>query len=163
MPGLLPLTSGAPRRLVGAAVTGPQLSSTVYESRSTWFSAFQAPAYAMGEPEGCTNSVPSCRRLIVFVQQAAESISPTYPCINGKRRPRELFLLRCLELQRTVRSLAVVMMNVDREDVLKVGSGEDEQPVQALRPHGSVKGAFIRLPRLSCSFAQRQYVVAAIT
>jgi len=26
-----------------------------------------------------------------------------------------------------------------------------------------VKGAFIRLPRLSCSFAQRQYVVAAIT
>ena len=29
--------------------------------------------------------------------------------------------------------------------------------------HYPVKGAFIRLPRLSCSFAQRQYVVAAIT
>ncbi len=26
-----------------------------------------------------------------------------------------------------------------------------------------LKGTFIRLPRLSCSFAQRQYVVAAIT
>ncbi len=30
-------------------VTGPSRRSTVYESRSTWFSAFQAPAYAMGE------------------------------------------------------------------------------------------------------------------
>jgi hypothetical protein len=36
-----------------------------------------------------------------------------------------------------VRSLAVVMTNVDPEDVLEVASGEDEQPVQALRPHGS--------------------------
>jgi hypothetical protein len=28
------------------------------------------------------------------------------------------------------------MTNVDPEDVLEVASGEDEQPVQALRPHG---------------------------
>jgi hypothetical protein len=48
--------------------------------------------------EGCTNSVPSCCRLIVFVQQPAKSISPTHPCINGKRRPLELSLLRCLKL-----------------------------------------------------------------
>jgi hypothetical protein len=80
---------------------------------------------------------PSCCRLIIFVQQSAKSISPTHPCVSGKRRPRELFLLPCLELQRTVRSQAVVMRNVDREDVLGVASGEDEQPVQALRAHGS--------------------------
>jgi hypothetical protein len=83
----------------------------------------------LSSPEGCTNSVPSCCRLIVFVQQPAKSISPTHPCINGKRRPRELFLLRCLKLPRAVRPLAVVMMNVDPEDVLEVAPGADEQPV----------------------------------
>jgi len=71
------------------------------------------------------------------VQQPAKSISPTHPCVNGKRRPLEIFLLRCLKLQRTVRPLAVVMTNVDPEDALEVASGQDEQPVQALGPHRS--------------------------
>jgi hypothetical protein len=87
--------------------------------------------------EGCTNSVPSCCRLILFVQQPAESISPTHRCINGKSRPFELVLLRCVKLQRAVRSLSVVMTNVDAEDALEVASGEYEQPVQAFRSHGS--------------------------
>jgi hypothetical protein len=71
------------------------------------------------------------------VQQPAKSISPTYPCANGKRGTRQLLLLRCLELQRTVRSLAVVMANVSREDVLEVVPGEDQQPIQALCSRGS--------------------------
>jgi hypothetical protein len=87
--------------------------------------------------EGCTNSIRSCCRLKVFVQQPAKSISPTHRCVNRKRRPLELFLLWCLKLQNTVRSLSVVMMNVDLEDAPEVASGVDEQPVQALRPHGS--------------------------
>ena len=85
---------------------------------------------------GCTNSVPSCCRLKVFVQQPAKSISPN-PCVNGRQRPLELPLLQCLKLQRTVRSLSVVMVNVNPEDVLEVAPGEDEKPVQALCPHGS--------------------------
>ena len=56
---------------------------------------------------------------------------------NGKQRLLELFWLWCLESQRAVRPLPVVMMDVDPEDALKVASGADEQPVQALRPHGS--------------------------
>jgi hypothetical protein len=86
--------------------------------------------------EGCTNSVPSGCRLIVFVQQSAESISPTHRCINGKSRPSELVLLRCVKLQCAVRSLSVVMTDVDAEDALEVASGEYEQPVQAFS-HGS--------------------------
>jgi hypothetical protein len=46
------------------------------------------------------------------------------------RRFLELFPLGCLKLQRTVRSLSVVMTNVDPEDLLEVASGEDEQPVK---------------------------------
>ena len=88
-------------------------------------------------PEGCTNPVPTCCRLIIFVQQPAKSISPTHPCVNGKRCFLELFSLRWLKLQRPVRSLPVVMANVDLEDALEVATGEDEQPVQALGPDGS--------------------------
>jgi hypothetical protein len=82
--------------------------------------------------EGCTNSIRSCCRLIVFVQQPAKSISPTHRCVNRKRRPLELFLLCNFKHQSTVRSLSVVMMNVDLEDAPEVASGVDEQPVQAL-------------------------------
>jgi ribonuclease HI len=53
--------------------------------------------------KGAQNLVPSCCRLIVFVQQPAKSISPTYRCVNGTRRTCELLLLRCSKLQRTVR------------------------------------------------------------
>ena len=93
--------------------------------------------YLAIEGEGCTNTVPSCCRLVVFVQQPAKSIAPTHPGVNRKRRPLELFLLRCLKVKRTVRSLSVVMANVDPEDALEVAPGEDEAPVQAFRPHGS--------------------------
>ncbi len=44
---------------------------------------------------GCTNSVPSCCRLKVFVQQPAKSISPTHPCVNWPdRRSRKNWLSR---------------------------------------------------------------------
>jgi hypothetical protein len=59
------------------------------------------------------------------------------PCVNGERRPLELFLFRCLKLQRTVRAMAVVMADVDLEDALEVATGEDRQPVQALGPDRS--------------------------
>jgi hypothetical protein len=39
------------------------------------------------KPEGCTNTVPSGCRLIIFVQQPAESISPTHRFGNGGRHP----------------------------------------------------------------------------
>jgi hypothetical protein len=71
------------------------------------------------------------------VQQPAKSISPTHLCVNGKWCFFELSSLRWLELQRTGRSLSVVMANVDLEDALEVATGEDEQPVQALGPNGS--------------------------
>jgi hypothetical protein len=87
--------------------------------------------------EGCTNSVQSCCSRIVFVQQPAESISPTHRRINGVPSPLEISLLRCPKLQRTVRAMAVVMANVDPEDELEVATGEDEQPVEALGPDSS--------------------------
>jgi hypothetical protein len=52
--------------------------------------------------EGCTYSVPSCCRLMVFVQQPAKSISATHPSALGARCPLELVLLRHLKLQRAV-------------------------------------------------------------
>jgi hypothetical protein len=83
---------------------------------------------------------PSCCRLIVF-EQSAKSTLPTHPCVSGKRRPREVFLLRCLELQRTVRSQAVVMTNVDREDVLgwrlEKMSSQSRHSVLTVRIHRS--------------------------
>jgi hypothetical protein len=84
--------------------------------------------------EGCTNSVPSgC--FIIFVKQPAESISPPHCRDKGGRHPLE-FLLRCLKLQRAVRALAVVVVNVDLEDALEVAAGEDEKPIEAFRPNG---------------------------
>jgi hypothetical protein len=75
------------------------------ESEECWTEFLHDMCGAPSRPEGCTNSAPSCCRLIVFVQQPTKSISPTHACAIETRCLHELFLLRCLKLQGAVRSL----------------------------------------------------------
>jgi hypothetical protein len=88
------------------------------ESEECWTEFLHDMCGAPSRPEGCTNSAPSCYRLIVFVQQPTKSISPTHACAIETRCLLELFLLGCLKLQGAERSLSVVVINVDPEDVL---------------------------------------------
>jgi hypothetical protein len=42
-----------------------------------------------------------------------------------------------LELERAMRPLRVVVVDVDAEDAFEVATVEDQQPVETLRTHGS--------------------------
>lgn len=69
-------------------------------------SASEIEPWILARKRRFTNSVPTLPPQ-VFVQQPAKSISPMHPCVYGKRRRLEPFLLQCLKLQHTVRSLSL--------------------------------------------------------
>src|SRR5918996_88547 len=138
---LAPVDGGSARRCLrppSGTRYCPRLAHDTEEPLPIWKEPWRGRrGRTLQPPEGCTNSVPSCCRPVILVQQPAKAISPIHPCAHGRWRPLKLSLLRGVQLQRTMRTLPVVVANVGPEDALEVATGEDEQPVEALGPKGS--------------------------
>ena len=101
---------------------------------------------------GAEYSVTS-RDLGVFMDQAAEPVSPQYPHIRAYCRRTRASSGRIL-LQRPVRTMGVVMICVLAQDQLQVPLAGDQHPVQALAP-GTSDPAFgysVRPRRLDRGF-----------
>ena len=88
------------------------------------------------------------RRLVVLVDVAAESVAAVDLAVAGSLV--SLVGLGRPEFERTVRPLAVVVVDVDAEHVFEVTAVEDQQPVQALGTHGPHE-AFCDRVRLRCA------------
>ena len=75
----------------------------------------------------------------VLVEQTAEQVTSTHPALPilaDDGRPGGS-VWRC-KPERPVGTVAVVMLDVDPEDLLQVAAADDQQPVQAFgadRPH----------------------------
>jgi len=70
---------------------------------------------------------------VVLVDQAAEPVVAVN--LAGSRCRWWLIGLRGLELERTMRSVLVVMVDVNAQHVLEVPAVEDQQPVETLGAH----------------------------
>jgi hypothetical protein len=76
----------------------------------------------------------------VFVEQATEQVSSMNAAFStlihdGQSGGR----VRRLELQRPVRPVPVVVLDIDSQDLLEAPATHDEQPVKALGPHRPVQ------------------------
>jgi hypothetical protein len=70
------------------------------------------------------------------VEQATEQVSSMNAAVSALIYDGQSGgWIRRLELQRPVRPVPVVVLDVDSEDLLQVPATHDEQPVQALGPH----------------------------
>jgi hypothetical protein len=84
----------------------------------------------------------------VLVEQTAEQVTSTHPALPilaDDGQPGG-WVWRC-QPERPVGTVAVVMLDVDPEDLLQVAAADDQQPVQALgadRPHPAL-GVRVRL------------------
>ncbi len=78
---------------------------------------------------------PSSGGLVVLVDEAAEAVTALDRAAGRglAAAPR----LRRTQVERAVRPLAVVVLDVRAEDVLEVAAVEDQQPVQALGADGA--------------------------
>jgi len=77
-------------------------------------------------------------QLAVFVEQTAEQIASTNLArliLADNRQPSRS--VRCLKPERSMRTMPVVVLDIDPQDLLQVGSSYDQEPVQALGADGA--------------------------
>jgi len=85
------------------------------------------------------------------VEQTAEQIASTNLArliLADNRQPSRS--VRCLKPERSMRTMPVVVLDIDPQDLLQVGSSYDQEPVQALGADGADPslGVRVRLGRL---------------
>ena len=72
----------------------------------------------------------------ILVEQATEQVSSMNAAVSALIYDGQSGgWIRRLELQRPVRPVPVVVLDIDSQDLLQVPATHDEQPVQALGPH----------------------------
>jgi hypothetical protein len=73
---------------------------------------------------------------MVFVEESAEQVTSMHPSwLAVADDPQVGEWIRRLQSECAVGTVAVVMLDVDPQDLVKVVAPEDQQPVQALGPH----------------------------
>jgi hypothetical protein len=84
--------------------------------------------------EGCQNCVHSCRGSVVLVDEAAEAIAAVDIAAGHWL---DLCGFGLSECEPAVWALAVVVLDVDAQDVFEVAAAEDQQPVETLAADGA--------------------------
>lgn len=85
--------------------------------------------------KSCRGSARRSGRSLVFVDEAAEDLVTTH--VTGRWPTTSPTLKGRAQLQSAVGPLAVVVLDVSPKHPLEVAAVEDQQPVQALGPHGA--------------------------
>jgi hypothetical protein len=104
---------------------------------------------------GCVNPAGASRGRAVLVNEPTESIRAENPeRSRGSGEAESRSRLWRQESQATMRTMAVVMIDVGVQDALELATIDDQDPVEALAPHGADEalGKRVRLRSLDrCS------------
>ena len=96
----------------------------------------------------------------VLVNQTAEEITSVHPALPILADDDRVGgCVRCMEAQRPVGAMLVVVLDIDTQDLFQVAASHDEQPVQALDADGANPALCVGVRR-GCSHRRKQHLRA---